>query len=88
MSGKKISESFESDLAALEAIIAKMEAGSLSLEESLEAFEKGVKLTKQCQKTLASAEQKVKVLTAKTDQPDHDQISSKPFTLDAMQEGE
>ena len=39
-----------------------MEDGELSLEDSLEAFEKGIKLTRECQSALRQAEQKVQVL--------------------------
>jgi len=54
---------FEAALAELEALVARMEAGELSLEESLTAFERGVKLTRHCQAALKNAELKVKVLT-------------------------
>ncbi|MFV2089054.1 MAG: exodeoxyribonuclease VII small subunit [Pseudomonadales bacterium] len=54
---------FEAALAELEALVARMEAGELSLEESLNAFERGVKLTRHCQAALKNAELKVKVLT-------------------------
>jgi exodeoxyribonuclease VII small subunit len=40
-----------------------MEKGGLNLEKSLELFAKGVSLTKECQKALKTAEQKVKILT-------------------------
>jgi len=50
---------FEHSLEELEAIVEKMERGELSLEQSLEAFEKGVKLTRNCQATLRKAEQRV-----------------------------
>jgi exodeoxyribonuclease VII small subunit len=53
---------FESSLSELEALVTKMEQGDLSLEESLQAFEQGIKLTRDCQQTLAQAEQKVQVL--------------------------
>ncbi len=43
---------FEQALAALEALVEKMEDGNLSLEESLSAFEQGVKLTQECQRAL------------------------------------
>ena len=56
-------KSFESQLAELEQIVEKLEDGELTLEESLAQFEKGVKLTKACQKTLDTAQQKVEVLT-------------------------
>lgn len=53
---------FEQSLEQLEALVATMEDGELSLEESLKAFEKGVKLTRECQTALKEAEQKVQIL--------------------------
>ena len=53
---------FEQALAALEALVEKMEEGDLSLEESLTAFEQGVKLTQDCQRALGEAQQRVQVL--------------------------
>jgi len=55
---------FETALAELEELVDRMEAGDLSLEDSLKAFERGVKLTRHCQSALRSAELKVKKLTA------------------------
>lgn len=55
--------SFEDALAELEGLVEKMENGDLSLEESLAAFERGVRLTRRCQSALKAAELKVKVLT-------------------------
>ncbi len=63
---------FEAALAELEDLVAKMETGELSLEESLAAFERGVKLTRHCQSALKSAELKVKVLTESGDLEDLD----------------
>jgi len=54
---------FETALSELESLVERMEAGELSLEESLNAFERGVKLTRHCQNALTNAELKVKVLT-------------------------
>lgn len=54
---------FESALGELEALVEQMETGELSLEDSLQAFERGVKLTRHCQGALKNAELKVKVLT-------------------------
>ena len=54
MAKKKID--FESSLAELEELVEVMEAGDLSLEASLEAFERGVKLTRACQSALKDAE--------------------------------
>jgi exodeoxyribonuclease VII small subunit len=53
---------FEKKLSRLEEIVAKMEAGDLSLEDSLKSFEEGVKLSRECTSQLSAAEQKVKVL--------------------------
>jgi exodeoxyribonuclease VII small subunit len=55
---------FESALAALEALVAKMESGDLSLEASLESYERGVALSKICQEQLSKAEQQVRILEA------------------------
>ena len=54
---------FEDALAELEHLVEQMETGELSLEDSLIAFERGVKLTRHCQSALKNAELKVKVLT-------------------------
>jgi len=53
---------FEKSLENLEELVSAMEEGELSLEESLQAFEKGIKLTRECQSALKNAEQKVQVL--------------------------
>jgi exodeoxyribonuclease VII small subunit len=53
---------FEKTLESLEELVSAMEEGELSLEESLEAFEKGIKLTRECQTALKQAEQKVQIL--------------------------
>lgn len=63
MPAKKKAASFEQSLSDLEVLVNKMEAGDLSLDESLGAFEEGVKLTRECQKMLDEAEQKVRILT-------------------------
>ncbi len=54
--------SFEKKLTRLEEIVKKMENGELSLDESLKLFEEGVKLSRDCNKELTEAEQKVKKL--------------------------
>lgn len=55
-------KNFESAVAELEELVAAMEAGNLSLEDSLAAYKRGMELTAWCQKTLAEAEQQVKIL--------------------------
>jgi exodeoxyribonuclease VII small subunit len=64
--------SFENALEELESLVEKMETGELSLEDSLAAFERGVKLTRHCQSSLKAAELKVKVLTEAGDLEDLD----------------
>jgi exodeoxyribonuclease VII small subunit len=53
---------FEQALGELEQIVGKLERGELKLEESLQLFERGVELTRQCRKSLDTAELKVKQL--------------------------
>lgn len=62
MPPKKSAPDFEQSLQTLEALVTRMESGELSLEKSLEAFEQGIRLTKECQQALREAEQKVKIL--------------------------
>lgn len=50
---------FEEKLNSLDSIVQALEKGDLSLEEALAHFEEGVKLVKQCQKTLSQAELRV-----------------------------
>jgi exodeoxyribonuclease VII small subunit len=68
---------FESALSELEALVEKMERGDLSLDESLQQFERGVQLTRSCQQALKDAEQKVQVLLEKDGQ-----ITLEPFEDD------
>lgn len=56
---------FEKSLAELEQLVERMEHGELTLEESLKDFERGIELTRGCQKALTEAEQKVKLLVQK-----------------------
>ena len=55
---------FESALTELEGIVARLEDGQLSLEESLSAYKRGAELLKVCQAQLADAQQQVKMLEA------------------------
>jgi exodeoxyribonuclease VII small subunit len=58
--------SFEAALAELEKIVASMESGKLTLEQSLAAHKRGLELTQYCQSVLAQAQQQVKVLEENT----------------------
>jgi len=55
----------EAALNDLEGIVTKLEAGGISLEESLVLFERGMKLVSLCQGKLDSAEQRIESLTGK-----------------------
>lgn len=55
-------QDFETALAQLEALVSQMENGSLPLDQSLAAYQKGVELARTCQRLLDSAEEQVKVL--------------------------
>ena len=58
---------FEKALAALEQEVQRLENGDLALEDALQAFEAGVRLTRHCQQALDQAEQKVTLLLARAD---------------------
>ncbi|WNW12040.1 exodeoxyribonuclease VII small subunit [Pseudomonas sp. DTU_2021_1001937_2_SI_NGA_ILE_001] len=62
MARKKAALDFEQSLAELQTLVERLENGELSLEDSLTAFEQGVRLTRECQGALAQAEQKVQML--------------------------
>jgi exodeoxyribonuclease VII small subunit len=55
-------ESFEKSIKQLEAIVAQMELGDVTLEDSVKLFEEGTKLAEECKKRLAEAEGKVEIL--------------------------
>lgn len=54
---------FEQLLAALEAIVARIEGGKVSLEDSIEQYAQGIEIIKQCRTILESAEKKIQLLT-------------------------
>lgn len=55
-------KTFEQSLAELEQIVGKLENGDLPLEESLELFEKGIKLSRECRERLTHAERRIEIL--------------------------
>lgn len=65
---------FETSMHALEALVAKMEDGEMSLEDSLAAYERGVGLYRSCQQALEQAELRVRLLS----DPAHPE-QAKPF---------
>jgi len=62
--------SFEKSVQELDSIVEKMESGELNLEQSLELFERGVKLTRECRKILDDAEKKIEKLLESTNDLD------------------
>ena len=50
---------YEETISQLEETVKQLESGKLSLEQSIEMFEKGTKLAKECYETLKNAEQKI-----------------------------
>ncbi len=60
---KKESPGFEQALAELEQLVAKLESGDLSLDQSLSHFKRGVELTRHCQSILDEAQQTVELLS-------------------------
>ena len=58
MENKENRELFEKNLKELEVVVEELEGGDVTLDQMLELFEKGVKLTKQCTAALDAAEQK------------------------------
>lgn len=56
-------KSFEESMKELETIVSTLEKGECPLDEAVALFEKGVKISNECHKTLNEAEQKIKILT-------------------------
>ena len=55
-------KTFESSLDSLEQIVRQLEDGDLPLEKSLELFEQGIRLSRECQERLSQAERRIEIL--------------------------
>jgi exodeoxyribonuclease VII small subunit len=77
-------QNFEKALAELEEIVAKLEKGGLSLNESLALFEKGVKLARFLREELDKAEKKTEILL----KDEKGELQAEPFELSAEEMGE
>jgi len=66
----------EKSLEELEALLKELESGELTLEAALAHFERGVNLTRQCQKALQEAEQKVEILLKKSPEAETEPFDS------------
>ena len=75
---------FEDAMKRLEEITHRLEKGDLTLDESLKAFEEGMKLTKFCSDKLEEAEQKVTKLIKEGD----NKFVQKPFEIEDEGEGQ
>ena len=71
-------QKFEDAFRKLESIVKKLEDGNLSLEESLKAFEEGVRLSRFCSKKLDEAEKKVEILLKDS----NGRLVPKPFSVE------
>ncbi len=56
-------QAFEQSLTELEQLVAQMELGEQSLDDSLAAYERGIALYRQCQTALETAEQRVSLVS-------------------------
>lgn len=72
-------KTFEASLAELEDIVTKLEDGDLPLEASLELFEKGIKLSRECRERLANAERRIEVLMK-----DANGLKAEPLDVDDL----
>ena len=75
--GAKPVESFEACLDELEKVVKELEGGDLSLERSIELFERGVTLSETCRKQLEEAETRVEMLIRKDGK-----MTTEPFRTD------
>jgi exodeoxyribonuclease VII small subunit len=61
--------SFENSLAELEKIVLELETGDIPLDRSLQLYEQGTKLSRQCQERLRKAEERIEALTRESGGP-------------------
>ena len=73
---------FESAIAELDSIVKRMEEGDLTLEKSMEMYERGLQLSKFCHSTLEAAERRIEILT------ERGEIKPAAASLGADDEGE
>jgi exodeoxyribonuclease VII small subunit len=83
---------FEAAMDRLEAIVDQMESGKLMLEDLIVRYEEGMKLVKVCQERLASAEQRIQIITrdhaGKPVLKDFESKSAPPATAPVQEKGE
>ncbi|MHA6492396.1 exodeoxyribonuclease VII small subunit [Pseudomonas borbori] len=79
MARKKATLDFEQSLSDLQNLVERLENGELTLEDSLSAFEQGIRLTRDCQAALTQAEQKVQILLERDGE-----LEEAPFDADPL----
>jgi exodeoxyribonuclease VII small subunit len=73
---------FESALTELDTIVRRMEEGDLTLEKSMELYERGLQLSRFCHTTLEAAERRIELLN------DRGEVRPAPASLGLGDEGE
>ncbi len=81
---KKNDIKFEDALSKLESIVEELESGELSLEESLTAFEEGIRLSRICSRRLSEAERKIEILI----KGENGELQIENFGLESQKEEE
>lgn len=71
--------SFEDIMKSLESIANELESGKLNLDESVEKFEEGIKLSKKCSEILNKAEKKISMLVLENE----DEIKEQDFNIES-----
>lgn len=59
----KKEKSFEESIAELQDIVGKLESGEISLEDSLDLFERGIGIARVCRDRIVNAERRIEILT-------------------------
>lgn len=78
----KKEQTYEEALREIEEVVRKLEGGNLPLEESLQLYEKGVRLTKYCSGLLERAEKRITILTKnETGEMEEKDFSPEPETV-------
>jgi exodeoxyribonuclease VII small subunit len=72
---------FEAAIAELESIVKKLEEGDLSLETSLQLYERGVQLSRFCHAQLEEAERRIEILN------ERGELRPAPATLGLDEDG-
>ena len=75
---ERVGEDFDAGLKELEGIVERLDRGELSLEDSLEVFENGIKLVRELTKRLEEAQKRIEILT----EDDERKIKLEPFEGD------